>query len=105
VTSHTVSGHDTAMLLGEMKAQLRELVHQGNNQAMKNDAFVKTLAKLETLPADIAEIKERLTKLEASEHQRDGERGLLATVLQSPLVQWAATLAVALYVWWKGHGQ
>lgn len=95
---------ETAMMLGEMKGQLRELIHQGNNQAMKNDAVARTLAKLETIPDDIAEIKARLTTLEADRHRREAERGMLGMMLRSPLVGWLAGFALALWAWWKGQG-
>lgn len=96
---------NTALMLGEMRAQLRELIHQGNNQAMKNDAVARILSKLETIPEDIADIKERLTTLENDRLKRDTERGLLATLARSPVVGWLAGFGLALWAWWKGQGQ
>lgn len=96
---------DTAIMLGEMRGQLRELIHTLNNQVMKNDANAKIIAQLESLPADISEIKTRLTALEADKNRRDGAVGLGAWLLRSPLVAWILAGAVIGWTWLRGHGQ
>jgi hypothetical protein len=96
---------DTAMMLGEMKGQLRELIHQGNNQAMKNDAVARTLAKLEGMPDQLTKIEERLTTLETDKDRRDGRDGLWSALIRSPLVAWLFAAAVIGWTWLKGHGQ
>ena len=78
------SDPDTAMMLGEMRGQLRELIHQGNNQAMKNDAVAKALAKLESIPDQLTKIEQRLTALETDKNRRDGAYGFGGAVLRSP---------------------
>lgn len=112
MTARAPSDPDTALLLGEVRGQLRELIHTLNNQVMKNDATARAIAKLETLPDDIAEIKTELAKmnrrvaaLEGKEHRRDGERGLLATALRSPLLAWVFAAAVIVLEWLKRNGQ
>jgi hypothetical protein len=96
---------DMAMMLGEMKGQLRELIHQGNNQAMKNDAVARTLAKLEGMPDQLTEIERRLTTLETDKDRRDGRDGLWSALIRSPLVAWLFAAAVIGWTWLKGHGQ
>ncbi len=96
---------DTNIMLGEMRAQLRELIHQGNNQAMKNDAVARTLAKLEAIPDDIAEIKRRLTELETEKSRREGALGFGAVILRSPLLAWLFAAAVIVWESVKGHGR
>ena len=66
------SDPDTAMMLGEMRGQLRELIHQGNNQAMKNDAVARALAKLESIPEQLTKIESRLDALETDKSRREG---------------------------------
>lgn len=53
MTARAPSDPDTALLLGKVRGQLRELIHTLNNQVMKNDATARAIAKLETLPDDI----------------------------------------------------
>lgn len=61
--SRAPSDPDTAMALGEIRGQLREIIHTMRNEEMKNDALARTIAKLENVPDDIVEIKKRLTAL------------------------------------------
>ncbi len=91
---------NTAMMLGEMRAQLRELVHQGNNQVQKNDAVARTIAQLESIPKDIAEIKDRLTTLETDRTRRDSERSVITAFMQSRALGWivGAVTTVWLYI-------
>ncbi len=96
---------DTAMALGEIRGQLREIIHTMRNEEMKNDALARTIAKLENVPDDIAEIKKRLTALERDKDRRDGAVGFGAWLLKSPLVAWLAAAALMAWTWWKGQGQ
>ena len=96
---------DTAMILGEIRGQLRELIHNMRNEEMKNDVLAKTIAKLESVPGDIAEIKQRLTTLEMDRHRRDGAMGFGTWFLRSPLIGWLAGFSLALWFWWKEQGQ
>ena len=99
------SDPDTAMALGEIRGQLREIIHSMRNEEMKNDALAKTIAKLESVPDDIAEIKSRLTTLERDKDRRDGAVGLGGALLRSPVVAWIFAAAVVAWEWVKGHGQ
>lgn len=64
MTARAPADPDTAMMLGEMRGQLRELIHQQNNQVMKGDAMADKLGKLAAIPDDIAEIKKSLESIE-----------------------------------------
>lgn len=103
--SRAPSDPETAMMLGEMRGQLRELIHNQNNQVMKNDAIARALAKLESLPEDIAEIKDRLTALERDKDRRDGAMGFGSWLLKSPVVAWLMAAAVVVWTWLRGQGQ
>lgn len=95
--------NSTAMMLGEVRGQLRELVHQGNNQAMKNDAVARTLAKLESVPDDIAEIKNRLTALETERARRESERGMFIAVMRSPALGWFVGALTTVWLYLTGR--
>ena len=108
----TPSDPGTAFQLGKIEGQLRELIHTQNNQAMKGDAVAEKISRLENLPDDIAEIKTglakldtRLTTLEIDKHRRDGALGFGGALMRSPVVVWLAVAALAVWTWWKGHGQ
>jgi hypothetical protein len=49
------------MILGEMRGQLREVVHTLNNQTMKLDALTREVVALGPIAAEIAQMKTRLT--------------------------------------------
>ena len=91
--------------LGEMKAKIQELVHQNAHRGLKDDATSRIIVKLEDTPDRLTKIEDRLSSLETDKVRRETERGFIATVIASPLFQWAGTIALAAYVWWKGQGQ
>lgn len=92
----------TAEAIGFISGQLREINHTLANQTMKSDARDQKLAKLESVPDDIKDIKERLTALETAEHRREGATGLVGTVFRSPMVAWLLLLAGAAWAAIKG---
>lgn len=109
--SRAPSDPETAMMLGEMRGQLREMIHNMNNEAQKGVARDEKLTKLAAIPDDISDIKNsvksiegRLSNLETDKVKRETERGVLATVVRSPLVGWIAGFALAVWAWWKGQG-
>lgn len=71
---------DLALLLGEIKGQLRELIHNGNNNSVKLDALGLRVASLET-----------------ERNRRDGAYGLLHAFLKSPAVGWLVGAAVSAW--------
>ena len=73
---------NTAMILGEIRGQLRELIHTGNNTSAKLDGLAVRVGKLETLDA-----------------RREGASGVMASLMRSPTLGWlvgAATTAWAV---------
>lgn len=95
----------TAFQLGKIEGQLRELIHNMNNEAMKNTARDEKLAKLANVPDDIAAIKVEIATLKTDKDRRDGAMGFGSWLARSPLVTWAALIALALWTWLKGHTQ
>ena len=90
-----------AEAIGEVRGQLRELIHSVNNQGMQNEAIGKALAKLESVPDQLAKIENRLTQLETDKHRRDGAMGLGGALLRSPLLAWVFAAAVIAWTWVK----
>lgn len=80
------SDTEIAMLLGEMKGQLRELIHSVNNTAQKVDALAL-----------------RVAHLEAEAQRRAGATGLGMLILKSPLVGWIIAAASAAWAILSGR--
>ena len=76
----TESDINTAMILGEIRGQLRELIHTGNNNAMKLDALGVRVMQLETERA-----------------RTDGASGVLYTILKSPTIGWLVGAAISAW--------
>ena len=85
------------MILGELRGQVRELVHSVNNLNGKFDALTREVVALGPLAADIAEIKTRLTKLEESDHRQSSAVAVVRIILTSPIV--LSLLMLAGVVW------
>lgn len=95
----------TAEAIGELRAQVREMIHNVGNDGQQLRAIARSVAKLENLPSDINEIKERLTALERDKDRRDGAMGFGAWLAKSPLVAWLLAAAVVMWTWLKEQGQ
>lgn len=68
------------LILGEIRGQLRELIHTGNNTASKLDA-----------------LGIRVAALEGEKDRREGASGVLTTVLKSPLIGWMTGAAISAW--------
>lgn len=86
-----------SMTLGELKGQMREIVHQLNNMSSKMDAIGHEVSKNSHLPDEVDKLKARVTVLEDKENQRVGAIGFGSMLLKSPLFGWLATAAVGLW--------
>ena len=90
------------MAVGEIRGQMRELVHASNNNAQALNGMSTSIAKLETTPERIAALEIRITALEAADHKRSGAMGLGAWLLKSPMVGWLIGAAFAVWSLLKG---
>lgn len=79
---------NTAMILGEIRGQLRELIHTGNNNAMKLDA-----------------LGTRVMQLEAKDSRRDGATGVIQALLKSPTLGWLVGAAISAWAILTGRVQ
>lgn len=93
-TSDDASLAAQAMILGEMRGQLREIVHGQNNLAMKVDGLSREVITLTALAADMADMKLRLKVLEEKGQQQTGAANLLSWVLKN----WPGILGFILLI-------
>ncbi len=92
----------TGIMLGEMKDQLRELIHKLNTMSIKLDALGERVIGTADLPAKVKALEERVLALEADKHRRDGAMSFGGWVVRSPLVGWLAGAGLALWMLLKG---
>ena len=90
------------MILGEMRGQLREVVHSMNSLTQKFDLLSREVIGLAGLGAEMTDVKVRMIALEVDRNRRDGAVGVVETMLKSPLVGWFVGLAVTGFAIIKG---
>ena len=71
---------NSLLLLGEIRGQLRELIHSTNNTGMKVDALAM-----------------RVSALEAADQRRQGASGLMQTIFKSPALGWLVGAAITAW--------
>ncbi|MDF0543323.1 hypothetical protein PX699_13275 [Sphingobium sp. H39-3-25] len=62
---------------------MRELIHSLNNLIVKFEGLAKTVDSSSHIPVDVADLKLRVSALEASENQRKGAMGLGAVAMRA----------------------
>lgn len=85
------------MILGEMRGQLREMVHSVNNLSTKFDALTREVIGLGSMAADIGALKAKVEALEADKNQREGATGMIGFVLKSPAIGWLVGAAISAW--------
>jgi hypothetical protein len=74
-----------ALLLGEIKGQMRELIHSTNSAGQKIDALAL-----------------RVSALEAEHQRRQGASSVLAALLKSPALGWLVGAAASVWAIFSG---
>lgn len=85
------------MILGEMRGQMRELVHTVNNLSTKFDAMTREVVALGPLAVQIAEIRAEVDLLKAARAQQAGAAGVVAAILKSPAIGWLVGAAITAW--------
>lgn len=93
-----------AMILGEMRGQLREVVHAMNNLSGKFDGLTREVVALGALATLVGKLEAqadaidvRLKAVEAKQSQQSGAAGMVKTILNSPVLGWIFLGAVTLW--------
>jgi len=63
--NESVASPDIHIMLGEMRGQLRELVHATNNNSGKTDALTREVIEIKGVAAAIAALNVRVTAVES----------------------------------------
>lgn len=61
----------TEMILGELRGQMREMIHSVNNLGVKVDGLYREVRTLTILATDVADLKVRLKEVEIWAQRRD----------------------------------
>jgi len=85
-----------AMLRGEVRGQLREVIHTVNGVSAKVDSLGREMGALVGVAADVGDLKRRVGQLEARDSERRGAAHIADTVIRSPVVGWIAAAALAI---------
>lgn len=85
------------MILGEMRGQLREVVHSMNNLTQKFDGLSREVIGLGTLGAEMADVKARVIALETDRNRRDGATGVIGAIMRSPALGWLVGAAITAW--------
>lgn len=85
------------LAVGEMRGQMREMIHAQNNIAQKVD-FLTERALLAPTTAQIEALAKRVDALEATNDRNDGAKGVFAAILQSRFAAWVAAAIGGAYI-------
>lgn len=86
-----------SMILGEIRGQLREVVHNQNNFSTKLDALTREVIGLGAMAEDVGGLKARVAALEVEKNRTDGAKGIAAIVLKSPAIGWMVGFAATVW--------
>lgn len=103
MTETTESHGQMLLMLGELRGQMKELIHSVNNSAHLINGLTDKVNRSEGLPDAIKALElriaahdVRLTALEVTDNQRKGAIGLSAWLIKTvPFAAFGAGLAVA----------
>lgn len=90
------------MVLGELRGQVRELVHAMNNLSGKFDGLTREVVKHSVLAEEVGELKVSVAAILAQQNKDAGAKGMLHSVITSPALGWLFTIAVMLYGFLSG---
>ena len=93
------------MILGEMRGQLREVVHSMNILSTKYEGLSAEVIRLGPLASELIDIKTRLLALETQRHRHDGATGLAGVILKSPALGWLVGAAITAWAILTGKVQ
>lgn len=91
-----------AIVIGEMRGQVREMIHAQNNIAMKVDAISQMVMLAAGLPDTVSALSTRVATLEADLNKREGATGVVSAILKSPTLGWIVGAITTIYLYLSG---
>lgn len=85
------------MILGELRGQMREVIHGMNNLSSKVDGLSREVIGLGSLAGEMADMKSRIAVLEIGNNRRIGAEGVVAAIMRSPALGWLVGAAVTAW--------
>lgn len=83
--------HSTDFMLGQITAQLREMIHSQNNMSQAMNGLESGLGKR------IDQLSNRVTALEHANERQQGATSLVSSILRSPVVGWVVGAVTAMW--------
>lgn len=88
----------TDFLLGQITAQLREMVHSQNNTTMAMTGLEQGLGKrIDGTNTELRALSARVSALESANERREGATGVVSAILRSPVIGWVVGGVVTLW--------
>jgi hypothetical protein len=104
-SGHLDQNQSNDMILGELRGQVRELVHGVNNLSGKFDGLTREVIALGPLAADIQQLKQDVQDLKNAHNKESGGYSVIKVILNSPviltLLMGAAFIVAAVKGWFK----
>lgn len=104
MTAATTPNESMSMMLGEVRGQLREVVHSLSNLSMKVDGIAEKQARAGDTQSELAALKLRVVALETERNRRDGATGIVGALLKSPAIGWLVGAAAAVWAYLSEGG-
>lgn len=89
--------NDANLIIGEMRGQLREVVHSVNNLSAKFDSLSREVMSLAAMAGAIGKIEAKVEVLERDRNQRAGANGFALTLMKSPALGWLVGAVITVW--------
>lgn len=100
---------ELAQSLGELKAQVRELIHDNNNRTQRDEAVALSLAMLQAIPKQLeamgGRLEDRLRALEDDQVRREQTASIWRLIMKSPAVGWFLGIVMTAAAYLFGRSQ
>lgn len=93
---HETEGNQD-MILGELRGQMREVIHSVNNLSVKVDGLSREVIGLGSLAGEMADMKARIAILEIGNNRRAGAESIAVTIMRSPTLGWLVGAAITAW--------
>lgn len=92
------TNQSTDFLLGQITAQLREMIHSQNNTNAAVNGLEASLGKrIDTTNNELKSLAARVQALEAANERREGASSIVTAILKSPAIGWLVGAAITAW--------